>query len=239
MEEPSTFLVAVCAFTLCIGCLVGYWIGVRRSKRLRKELQQAYNEQSLDMLEVKSQHRKLGAFLGDAERKHRLLQMTLAKLKSSNQAVAALQQLQQETERKHFIAMSRLNMAAEESKQLAKRAEERANDATYRLGLLEKALPQLQTISAPEPKSYGQGEQVTVSVVDQHPPAAKQQQANVVSNRDLHKLVSMQPSNEQLVERPDNTVSFKPNVPTTEQKSATADEAEQNLHNNDVVKRLP
>lgn len=201
---------AVCALVLLFGLLLGYFFGSRAAKRRRRELQQALNAQSLELLDVRSEHRQLSRFIGDAERKDRLLKLTLKKLQTSNQAVDALQALQKQTEREHFIAMSRLNMTAVESKQQAKRAAGAAREASFRLRLLERALPQLQTITTHEPKSYGQGEAVTVRVVDKHQPAARQELANPVTNRDLHRLASMEPINERVRERPDNTVTFPP-----------------------------
>ncbi len=219
-----------CALVLFVGLIAGYFIGTRLAKRRRRELQQALNTQSLELLDVRSEHRDLSRFMGAAQRKDRLLKLTLKKLQASNQAVQALQKLQQESEREHFIAMSRLNVSAVESKQQAKRAASAAQEANFRLRLLERALPDLQTITTHEPKSYGQGEAVTVRVVDKLKPAVRQDMANPVSHRDLHRLASMEPVNEQVRERPDNTVTFTPNTSSSDQKPTSKPTNDQSLH---------
>ena len=131
-----------------------------------------------------------------------------------------------------------------ESKQRAKRAALAARNASFRLRLLEKALPQMQTITAPEPKSYGQGEAVTVSVVDKHAPVAKREQANALSHRDLHRLAALKSSNEQVRERPTNTVDFPQHnsaVDTNLTQSDSLDDAndDQILPSNSSAKRAP
>ncbi len=223
-----------CALTLLVGLFAGYLIGGRKATKRRRKLQQALNAQSLELLDVRTEHRQLSQFIGAASRKDRLLKLALIKLKAGNVAVSALQQQQTELERRHFIEMSRLNVSAVEAKQRAKRAAAVARESSFRLRLLERALPQFQTITAHEPKSYGQGEAVTVSVVDKKPPAATREQANAVSHRDLHRLASMKPVNEHIRERPDNTVTFQPSGPARNKKSNKPDASEQSLHKNSL-----
>jgi len=236
MEETTTVWVAGCALALFIGLLAGYQIGARKAKRRRRELQQSLSALSVDLLDVRTENRELTRFLGAAERKDRLLKLALNKLKVSNGSLKTFEKREQELERQHFIERSRLNMTAIESKQQAKVAADVARKASFRLRLLERALPQLQTITAPEPKSYGQGEPVMVSVVDQQPKAAKHDQANAVTNRDLHRLSAMQPSNEQVRERPDNTVSFHP-APSAKQTDVSPAQTEQNLNKKETITR--
>jgi len=165
-----------------------------------------------------------------------LLKLTLTKLKNCNQEIADLNNELSDVERKHFIELSRLNMTAVESDQKAKYADEIARDANFKLRLLEKALPQLQTITAPEPKSYGQGEAVTVSVVDRHNPSTQHEQANKVSNRDIHRLTGLRSSNEKLRDRPDNTVTLHAS-PKVDQKETTPVQADQSLDKKTPVTR--
>lgn len=245
MEITTTILSAGCALVLVIGVIAGYLVGVRLSKSRRRQMQRSLNETNLELLDVRTENRQLSQFLGAAERKDRLLKLTLKKLKLGNLATNALHKNQQNIDRKHFIEKSRLNLAAIEANQRAKKAAAVARKASFRLRLLERALPQLQTITAHEPKSYGQGEAVTVSVVDKHGPAATRDHANQVSNRDLHRLTSMQPSNEQVRTRPDNTVSFPPstqksapkNAPLSAQKRVSNEQAEQSLNKKETAKR--
>lgn len=223
-----------CALTLLAGLVAGYMIGGRNASKRRRKLQQALNAQSLELLDVKTENRQLSQFIGAASRKDRLLKLALLKLKASNQAVSALQERKDDIDRKHFLEMSRLNVSAVEAKQQAKKSAAVAEDASFRLRLLERALPQLQTITAHEPKSYGQGEAVTVSVVDKKPPATKQDLAKPVSNRDLHRLAAMKPVNEQVRERPNNTVTFPPAAASIDQNADLAENTDQSLHKNSL-----
>jgi len=229
---------------LFVGAVAGYIVGTRTAKRAKRAMQLEMNEQSLELLEARAETRKLSQYLGAAKRKDRVLQLALTKLRAGTASESAMRQQLEDIDRKNFIEKSRLNMDMMESKQRAKQAAQVARDASFRLRLLEKALPQMQTISAPEPKSYGQGEAVTVSVVDKHAPVAKREQVNKVSNRDLHRLKSLKSSNEQTCERPGNTVQFPPNVAAADTKSdqdVTHDDLdnEQILPKNTTAKRAP
>jgi len=208
MDTHTTVWVAGCTLALLVGTCVGFLVGSRRSKAKRRELQQALNVQSVDLLELRKEYRELSRYLGAAKRKDRLLKFALGKLKTSSATVKSLQSESTNVERRHFIEKSRLQVSAAESKQRESRATARARDATYRLRLLEKALPHLQTITAPEPKSYGQGEAVTVSVVDQHAPKARRDKLIPVSNRDIQRLSNLKPSNEQKRDRSSNAVAL-------------------------------
>jgi len=207
-------------------------------------MQLEMNSQSVELLEARAETRKLSKYLGAAKRKDRVLELALTKLKSGSASELAMRQHLEDVDRKHFIEMSRMNMHMVESKQRAKRAALAARNASFRLRLLEKALPQMQTITAPEPKSYGQGEAVTVSVVDKHAPVAKREQVNTLSHRDLHRFAALKSSNEQVRERPTNTVDFpqhSPAVDTNLPQSDTLDDAnnEQILPNENSAKRAP
>jgi len=230
-----------CALALLFGIIAGYVVGVRLSRKRQRTLVQSLKDTNLELLEVRMENREMSRFLGDAQRKDRLLTLALKKLKTGNLAVHELQRSQQDIDRKHFIEKSRLNLTAVEAKQKAKQAAEVAREASSRLRILEEAMPQLQTIEAHEPKSYGQGEAVTVSVVDKHDSAATVEHANQVSNRDLHRLSSMQPSNEKVLSPPDNTVSFSNTAPksalTAAHDEAGDEQSEQSLHKNETVNR--
>lgn len=234
MESLTTISWIGCALALLISASAGYLLGVRRAKRAKRDLQLAMNAQSLELLEARAETRKLSQYLGAAKRKDRVLELALTKLRAGTASETKMRQQLEDIDRKNFIEKSRLNMDMIESKQRAKRAAQVARDASFRLRLLEKALPNLQTISAPEPKSYGQGEAVTVSVVDKHAPVAKHEQANKVSNRDLHRLASLKSSNEQVCTRPTNTVPFPPNVAAVDTQPA-ADEPRADLENEQIL----
>ncbi len=235
-----------CAIALVFGAVAGFLLGGRKAKRAKRDMQHTLNLQSVELLEARTETRKLSQYLGAAKRKDRVLELALTKLKTGTENETALKLKLEDIDRQHFIEMQKMNMTMVESKQRAKVAAVAAREAGFRLRLLEKALPQMQTISAPEPKSYGHGEAVTVSVVDKHAPAAKREQANVVSNRDLHRLTALKSSNEQVCERPVNTVKFPPSpaptpVPNDTHRNHVDEHTddEQILPKNSAAKRAP
>jgi hypothetical protein len=61
---------------------------------------------------------------------------------------------------------------------------------------LERASSVTQTIEVPSPKSYGIGQAVTVSVVDQARPGGSSETIKPVSNRDSARLTKLRSSNE-------------------------------------------
>ena len=84
-----------------------------------------------------------------------------------------------------------MRLHAVESRETAHRAAALARKATLHLRRLEQASPITQTIEAHEPKSYGTGEPVTVSVVDQTHLDGCVEAIAKVSNRDSDRLVKL------------------------------------------------
>lgn len=177
--------------------LIGYFIGSRHSRKQQRDLQRELNQQSLDMLDVKSEHSKLRKFLGQTQRKDRLLKLTLKQLKDANQRANLLQKRLNHIEKQHYIKTSRLRLLATHASDKARRATKIAARATSHLKQLEKNLPAKQTINAPPPKSYGQAAAVPVHVVDQHPPEAQKDAIMRVSNRDSARFTRLRSSNEE------------------------------------------
>ena len=79
---------------------------------------------------------------------------------------------------------------------MARKAADIAKTATLHLRRIEEASPVTQTIEAPEPKSYGTGDPVTVSVVDQGRLDGSAEAIAQVSNRDSARLTRLHSSNE-------------------------------------------
>lgn len=181
-----------------IGALIiGYAIGSRHSRKQQREMLRDYNQQSLDMLAVKAEHAKLSKFLGQSQRKDRLLQLTLKQLKASKLTSKLLQTRVGQIEKQHYIQSSKLRLLATHASVKARKATTIATRATNHLKQMEKNLPTTQTINAPPPKSYGQGAAVPVHVVDQHPPEAQQNSIMRVSNRDSARFKRLRSSNEE------------------------------------------
>lgn len=185
------------AMYIVLALVIGYFVGSRYSRKQTKDMLRDYNQQSLDMLDVKSDHAKLTKFLGQSQRKDRLLKLTLKQLKDANQRADLLQKRLGHVEKQHYIKESRLRLLATHASEKARRATLIATRATKHLQQLEKQLPPKQTINAPPPKSYGQAAAVAVQVVDQHSPETQQDSVMRVSNRDSARFSRMRSSNEE------------------------------------------
>jgi len=200
MLPPITILMMLLA--LSIGALIGYLIGSKRARKQRRWLQGELNQNSLQLLDIKTDLSKLEKQRDQFARKDRVLKLTMKKLAAANVLTKKFDLVFQDQERKHFMQTARLQVAAAEARQQAQRAAKVATTAAGRLKKLETLYT--QTINAPEPKSYGHGESVKVSVVDQHSPEISKDAAARVSNRDLMRLSQMISSNEGQLFRADN-----------------------------------
>lgn len=170
------------------------------------------------MLEVKSDHAKLSKFLGQSNRKDRLLKLTLKQLSEANQRADMLQQRVEHIEKQHYIKTSRLRLLATQASDKARRASLIAARATSHMKRLEKSLPPTQTINAPPPKSYGQAAAVPVKVVDQHSREAQHDSVMRVTNRDSARFTRMQSSNEERRFNSANLQAIDGIDPTVEKK---------------------
>jgi len=199
LDEMDSFLpdnLIVLILYLIGALIVGYLVGTRHARKQRREMQREFNQQNLEILEVKSKHAKLSKFMGQTERKNRLLKLTLKQLSDAKQRGDMLEGRLNQIEKQHYIKTSRLRLLATNATDKARRAANIASRATNRVKELEKAVP-TQTINAPPPKSYGQAAAVPVRVVDQHSPAAQQNSVKRVSNRDSARFTRLRSSNEE------------------------------------------
>ena len=193
MLPPITIFAVLGA--LSIGLLFGYLVGNKRVRRLRRQLQKDFNQQSLQLLDVKSDLSKLAKKRDQFARKDRVLKLALKKLADATVLTNKFNLVSQTQERKHFIQTAKLQVSAAEARQQAQRAAKIATTATSQLKKLEALYT--QTINAPVPKSYGQGESVKVSVVDQHSPKISEDAVARVTNRDLMRFSRIGSSNEE------------------------------------------
>ena len=197
MEALLTNSLIVLAIAVLTGIFFGYMFGSRYLRKQKRELQRALNQQSLDMLDVKSEHANLSKSIGQVERKDRLLKLTLTQLADANARVQTLQKKLDGLEKQHYIKLLRLRLVATQSVVKARRARKIAAIATGHAKRLEAALPNTQTINAPPPKSYGQAAAVPVRVVDRHSPDAIQDSMARVSHRDSSRFSRLRSSNEE------------------------------------------
>ncbi len=189
-------LVLFMAVCLISGLLIGFLLGSRRSRRSRRELLKTVNATNLELLDVKTERNQLIRREGQNIRKDKLLRLSLQRLQQANSQITRLTGTVRTQERHHYILKSRLRLGIVEAREQTKRAATIAARATSHLRRLESASPVTQTITTPPPKSYGHGETVTVSVVDQHSPDVRRDAVTRVSNRDSVRLTRLQSSNE-------------------------------------------
>jgi len=182
--------------TALSGIVVGYLVGTKAARKVKRRAVQQMNKQSLELLDAKSTANQLQANADEGQRKDRLLKLTLAKLQQANKQSDFLRQQQVSNGKKHFVAISRMRLRALEARETARRAATIARKATLHLQRLEQASPVTQTIEAPEPKSYGNSDPVTVSVVDQAHLESNTNSIAQVSNRDSARLTKLHSSNE-------------------------------------------
>ena len=179
-----------------IAIVLGYAIGLRHARRIKRRALQQLNSQSLELLETKTRLSELDDIAREHPRRERLLKLTMTKLQQANKHVKVLERQQQIRDRQAFIALSKMRLKAVQSHEKAVKVSEIARKATIHLKRLELASPVTQTIEAHEPKSYGAGEPVTVSVVDQARLDGTGEPVSTVSNRDSAKLTKLHSSNE-------------------------------------------
>jgi len=116
-----------------LGLLVGFVIGNRRSKRLRRQLQREHNEQSLELLDAKSKYERVQKAASQQARKDRLLALSLKRLKDANQRVEELTATVKSQEKRHFMNVSRLRLNAVDSNEKAVKAADIARRAMTHL----------------------------------------------------------------------------------------------------------
>ena len=178
------------------GMVVGYTLGSRRARAMKKRVVQQMNAQSLELLDAKSHSTQLESALKEQERAHEAVSMASVRLKQADKVIALLRQQQQVRDRKNQIKTTRLQALALENRQGALKATRIARKATLHLQRIEQASPVTQTIEAHEPKSYDNSMPVTVSVVDQARVDKDADNISKVSNRDSAILTKLLSSNE-------------------------------------------
>ncbi len=176
--------------------LLGYALGLRRSRALRRRVLRQFNDQSLALLDANAALSSLQNYTSQQGRKDNLLKLVLRKLNQANQRCEKLQQKLVQQNNRHYVQLARLRLRAVEFQETARKAAGIARRATAHLRRLEQASPVTQTIEAPEPKSYGTGDPVTVSVVDQAHLDNPREVIAPVSNRDSARLSKLHSSNE-------------------------------------------
>lgn len=176
--------------------LIGFALGSRRGRSARRRALRDLNAQSIELLDARSSLHRLENYAAQQQRRDRLLKMTLRKLQEARASTGQVEQLLEQEKRQNYTRVSRLRLDLVEAREAAERFEGIARQATAHLQRLEKASPVTQTIEAPEPKSYGTGEPVTVSVVDQARLDTPSDAVMPVSNRDSARLTRLRSSNE-------------------------------------------
>jgi len=175
---------------------LGYVIGSRRSRRELQTLQLEMNRCNLDLLDSRAEAAALARAHAQQPRKDRLLVFVMKRLKRLEKQQIEHERTLSSEKNRQFARVARLQLALIEAREKGQRARALATRAMAHLRRLEGQLPETQTIRCPTPKSYGSGEAVTVSVVDQRNEDAKKDSVTRVSNRDSARLTRLRSSNE-------------------------------------------
>jgi len=182
---PTALVLAAFAAILLIALFGGHALGVRRSTRARRTLQRTLAERELELLEARADAARLGKVLTETPRRERVLRFALARLSAARAR-----------ERARFVEVSRLRLSLAESTARNRQIMRLATRATSRVRELEAVAGATGTITTRAAKSYGNGEAVTVSVVDHETPEARRDGVASVPHIDRARLARLAPSNE-------------------------------------------
>lgn len=152
-------LIAAGALTL------GYLIGTRRARSMKKRMIQQLNSQSLDLLDAKALTNEYDAYVVKQEGKNKLLENCLAELAKETELVTTLQAQLTEQKDKHFAEQHSLRAQAVNAVKIAKRATHVAREATQRLKQQENAADDNAAV-ADTAESRFKSPAIAVSVVD-------------------------------------------------------------------------
>ena len=180
-------LLPLLGLALALGLGAGHAIGARRARRTRRELQRALGARSLELLAARAEQTRLLGRLGRAPRRERLLRLVLVRLREARAE-----------ERRCFIENAVLRLQAVEAAERARKAGALARRSAARVRELEleAAASATGTITTRAAKSYGNGEAVTVSVVDHETPEARLDGASRVPHRERARFARLTSSNE-------------------------------------------
>ncbi len=169
---------------LFIGIALGYFFGSQTSRKQRRDLQHDLNRQGLKVLETKSELNKLEKSRDQFNRKDRLLKLTLKKLADLKKETEQYDEQIEHQSRQNYLQASRLQVAAAEARQQARRAANAAALATNQLEQLKKLSNTTQNIRATKTKPSVQGAAVKVTLVDQHSTTVSKESVSRASIRD-------------------------------------------------------
>jgi sulfite reductase alpha subunit-like flavoprotein len=147
MEWTSVLPYAPFAILGILCLLIGFALGARRSRAVKRRVLRDLNSQSLELLDTRTSLQCLEHYASQQERKDRLLVLTLKKLQQAEARCRQLDSAYAKQKRKHYVDMSRLRLEAVESRELAVKAAQIARRATARLQRVEQASPGTQSIS--------------------------------------------------------------------------------------------
>ncbi len=179
-----------------ISLLFGFWLGGKRGRTVKREALNELNTKSLEMLEFKSRVNALKEEAAEADRKERMLQMTLKQLQESKEQVRSMRQLMITQGKKQYIDESYLRMKAIKSHEKAIKATSLARKATEQLKRWEAAVPAIQAMKQTNDELIEQDAQRTADVFDNRRVNGAHDVVRRVSNRDSRRLAKLKSSNE-------------------------------------------
>lgn len=211
-------VVVGCLLPGLVCLLIGYALGARRGRRIKRELLQDLTSQSLELLDTRASLHCLERYAAQQERKDKLLKLSLRKLQQVNGRNEHMAHLMSRQNKQHYVESSRLRMHAVEYREKALQFASIARQATAQLKRLQdasssaqftqhnqfnqpsqstqhnhSALPaqSTQIVEAMDTTPPGNGQPVRVGVVSRPPPNARDEAVSTVANRDADRLTSL------------------------------------------------
>ena len=179
-----------------ISLLFGFWLGGKRGRKVKRDSLNELNTKSLEMLEFKSRMKTLKEEAAEADRKERMLQMTLKQLHESKEQVRTMRQLMITQGKKQYIDESYLRLKAIKSHENAIKATSLARKATAQLKRWESAVPAIQAMKQTNDELIERNTRSTVDVFDNRRVNGAHDVVRRVSNRDSRRLAKLKSSNE-------------------------------------------
>lgn len=179
-----------------ISLLFGFWLGGRHGRMVKRESLNELNTKSLEMLEIKSKVNAIKEAAAEADRKERLLNLTLKQLQESKEQTKSMRQLMITQGKKQYIDESYLRLKAIKSHEKAIKATSLARKATEQLKRWEAAIPAIQAMKQTNDALSSQTTHSSVDVFDNRRVNGAHDVVRRVSNRDSRRLAKLKSSNE-------------------------------------------
>lgn len=158
------------------GSALGYMIGTRKARVMKKRMIQQLNSQSLDLLDSRALKNEFDEYVLKQKRKNKVLEVCMVRLSRANEQVSALEAQLTDQSKKHFVELSSTRARAVDAMNLARRATSIARATSVKLKNLQHIPPATaediqasETNPASETKKCVTNGAIAVSVIEKVP----------------------------------------------------------------------